>query len=290
MVKKTTINIYNDNVGAASVVAAVLIIGIFVTFLSFIQSNQIPDWTEEREAEHMENVANQFTHLKFAVDMLSTIDKSGNKFTSDITLGTNEIPMPFLKSSKSFGFITLLDDNCQLNITDQTSNSYSYSLGSIKYSSRNTEYVDMDFIYEAGGIIINQESGNVMYNMPYFSINDESTIEITYDTINFIDVTGKKYSTGYGRSPIQIEYVGKNISTINDVDTIKIITDYPSAWYNFLNDSLSSSGLEYGVSNDFIIIENEDETSIDFNNALSVDLDIRISDINIQIGPGWVDK
>ena len=124
MQKKTIYEIHqlkNNYEGAASIVAAVLIIGIFISFLSFIQINQIPDWTEEREAEHMEDVANQFSHLKFAADMLSTIDKSGNKFTTDITLGTKEIPMPFLKSSKSYGFLTLLDDECQINVTDQSS-------------------------------------------------------------------------------------------------------------------------------------------------------------------------
>lgn len=293
MRKRVKIKIYtlqNNSEGAASVVVAVLLIGLLFTFLSYIQSNQIPDWTEEREAEHMENVADQFTHLKFAVDMLSTIDKSGNKITTDITLGTKEIPLPFLKSSKSYGFLKISEDKCKLNITDQTPKLYSYSMGSIQYSSRNIEYVDMEFIYEAGGIIINQKSGNIMYSIPYFSINYASTVDITYDTINFIDITGKKYSTGFGHSPLQLEYVRKNTSTINNVDTIKIITDYNSAWHNFLNSTLSSSGLTYGISNDFVIIENNDEISIDFNNALSVDLDIRIIDINIQIGPGWIKK
>jgi hypothetical protein len=293
MLKKTEVRIYKlkkNNEGAASIVAAVLIIGIFISFLSFIQINQIPDWTEEREAEHMEHVANQFTHLKFAADMLSTIDKSGNKFTTDITLGTKEIPMPFLKSSNSYGFLKLLDDECQINVTDQSSNSYSYPLGSVKYSSRNTEYVNMEYIYEAGGIIINQKSGNVMFSMPYFSVDYGSTVDISYDTINFIEVSGKKYTTGYVRTPLQIEYLRRNISSLNNVDTIKIITEYPKAWYNFLNSSLSSSGLEYGPSNDYIIIETDDETSIDFNNALTINLDINIAEINIQIGPGWINK
>ena len=86
MRKRVKIKIYtlqNNSEGAASVVVAVLLIGLFFTFLANIQSNQIPDWTEEREAEHMEKVANQFTHLKFAVDMLSIIDKSGNKIYNE---------------------------------------------------------------------------------------------------------------------------------------------------------------------------------------------------------------
>ena len=59
------------------------------------------------------------------------------------------------------------------------------------------------------------------------------------------------------------------------------------AWHNFFNDTLSSSGLTYGASNDFVIIENNNEITIDFNNALSVDITLIITDINIQIGPGW---
>jgi hypothetical protein len=148
----------------------------------------------------------------------------------------------------------------------------------------------MEYIYEAGGIIINQKSGNVMFSMPYFSVDYGSTVDISYDTINFIEVSGKKYTTGYVRTPLQIEYLRRNISSLNNVDTIKIITEYPKAWYNFLNSSLSSSGLEYGPSNDYIIIETDDETSIDFNNALTINLDINIAEINIQIGPGWINK
>jgi hypothetical protein len=272
------------------VVVTVLIIGLLFTFLSYIQSTQIPDWTEEREAEHMEKVGDQFTQLKFAVDMLSMIDKGGNKITSDINLGIKEIPLPFLKSGKSYGFLKILDDECKINITDQISNVYSFSLGSIQYSSRNTEYVDMDFIYEAGGIVINQKSGNFMYSRPYLDINYVSTVDITYDIINFTDISGKKYTTGFGKTPIQLEYISKNTTTINNVDTLNILTEYTIAWHNFLNSSLSTSGLTYGSINDYVIIDNNDQISIDFNDLLSVDITLRISEIDIQIGPGWIIK
>ena len=79
----------SNNEGAAGIIVAVMLIGLFFTFLSVIQLTYIPDWSEEREAEHMEKVAEQFTQLKFAVDVLSTIEQSGNKITTAITLGTN---------------------------------------------------------------------------------------------------------------------------------------------------------------------------------------------------------
>ena len=57
MRKCNTFKIYklqNNNQGVASIVVAVLLIGLLFTFLSYIQMNQIPDWTEEREAEREE--------------------------------------------------------------------------------------------------------------------------------------------------------------------------------------------------------------------------------------------
>ena len=291
--KRDAIKIFtlkNNNEGAAGIIVAVMLIGLIFTFLSVIQLSYIPDWSEEREAEHMEKVADQFTQLKFAVDVLSTIEKSGNKITTSITLGTDEIPLPlFLKSEKSFGFLRILTDDCSVNITDTNPILYSYQIGSIRYSSRNSRYIDINYIYEAGGVIASQQLGNTMYIMPYFSVDYASSVDITYDIVNFIETTGKKYTTGHGNTQVQLEYVIKNTNTINNVDEITINTHYMPAWHNFLNSTLSSSGLIYGVGNDFIIIENDDEITIDFDNALSVDITLNIIDINIQIGPGWTE-
>jgi len=293
MMKRDAIKIFtlkNNNEGAAGIIVAVMLIGLIFTFLSVIQLSYIPDWSEEREAEHMEKVADQFTQLKFAVDVLSTIEKSGNKITTSITLGTDEIPLPlFLKSEKSFGYLRILTDDCSVNITDTNPILYSYQIGSIRYSSRNSRYIDIDYIYEAGGVIASQQLGNTMYIMPYFSVDYASSVDITYDIVNFIETTGKKYTTGHGNTQVQLEYIIKNTDTINNVDEITINTNYLPAWHNFLNSTLSSSGLIYGVGNDFVITENDNEITIDFNNALSVDITLNITDINIQIGPGWTE-
>lgn len=280
----------NNDQGVASVVVAVLLIGLLFSFLSYMQMNQIPDWTEGREAEHMTKVTDQFSQLKFAVDILSTMDESGNKITTDITLGTKEIPLPFLESGKSYGYLKPLADEFKINITDLTPNLYKYDLESIRYSSRNTEYTDMDFIYEAGGVIINQNNGNIMYISPYFSIDYTSSVDITFDAVNFSDDTGNIHTTGHGSSPILLEYLRKNVSTINNVDTIDIMTQYTTAWYNFLNSTLETSGLTYGSGNDYIITESNKEVSIDFNNALLVNLNLGIIEITFQVGPGWITK
>jgi hypothetical protein len=291
MKKRRILKIYNlksHNEGAAGIIVAVMLIGLFFTFLSVIQLSYIPDWSEEREAEHMEKVAEQFTQLKFAVDVLSTIENTGNKITTAITMGVNEIPLPmFLKSEKSYGYLRLISDDSIINITDKIPSAYTYELGSIKYSPRNSQYIETDYIYEAGGVITSQVLGNTMYIMPYFSISNTGNVNIIYEAVNFIDIAGKKYTTGHGITQVQLEYLTKNTNIINNVDQISISTDYMGAWNNFFNDSLISAGLTYGAANDYIIIENENEIIIDFNNALTVDITLIITDINIQIGPGW---
>jgi len=286
---KKLINFKKNNEGVAGIVVAVMLIGLLFAFLSVVQLNYVPDWSEEREAEHIETVANQFTQMKFSVDILSNIAVSGNKITTPLTLGTQEIPLPFLKSDKSFGFLRVFTDECMINITDKNPISYSNTVGSVKYSSRNSNYVNVDFIYEAGGIITNQDSGNTMYVMPYFDVESSSTVDITYDIINLIEDTGNKYTTGHGNIPLKLEYIQTTSSTINNVDTITFFSSYLTAWYNFVNDTLSDAGLAYGPIGDYNLIQGSDEITIDFNDALTVDMTLRIIDINIQIGPGWLD-
>ena len=137
-------------------------------------------------------------------------------------------------------------------------------------------------------IIINQKTGNIIYIAPYFSVDYSSSVDISFDAVNFSDNTGNKHTKGHGNSPILLEYIGKNVSTINNVDTIDIATDYKSAWHNYLNSTLSDSGLTYGSANDYIITENDNEISVDFNDALIVNLYIKVIEINFQIGPGWI--
>jgi len=53
-----------SNEGAAGMVAAVLLIGLLFSFIAFIQAVYVPQWMEQKEAEHMEQVAIQFTQFK----------------------------------------------------------------------------------------------------------------------------------------------------------------------------------------------------------------------------------
>ena len=88
--------IKNSNDAVVGIIAAFLITGLIVLVFSIIQTVYIPQWMEEKEADHMEMVADQFSRLKFAIDTQSTIglhDRSINiPISTSITLGNKEIP------------------------------------------------------------------------------------------------------------------------------------------------------------------------------------------------------
>ena len=60
-----------SNEGVVGIVVAVLLIGLLVSVVSLIQYQYVPKWMEEKEAEHMNDVLNQFSQLKFAIDSQS---------------------------------------------------------------------------------------------------------------------------------------------------------------------------------------------------------------------------
>ena len=53
----------------AGVIEALLLVALAAIVLSTIQLVYIPDIMEQREADHMDQVDNQFSHLKSVIDL-----------------------------------------------------------------------------------------------------------------------------------------------------------------------------------------------------------------------------
>jgi len=121
----------NSDDAVVGIVATFLIVGLIVTVISMIQAVYIPKWMEQTEADHMEVVADQFSQLKFAIDIQSANKKPDIPMSTSITLG-NKV-LPFLTSSRAYGSLDILSDECVVKITND-SESVLYPLGVIKYS------------------------------------------------------------------------------------------------------------------------------------------------------------
>jgi hypothetical protein len=272
--------IIKENEGVVGIIVAVLLIGLLVSVVSLIQSVYVPKWMEQKEAEHMDEVSSQFSQLKFAIDTQASTGELSTPIATSITLGSKELP--FLMSVRAFGELEILSNSINLTLQNST-DTLSFSLGALKYSSVNAYYLDQSFIYQAGAIIIDQNEGNMLSIKPSFLVKDFSgDVKITIKAVDLIGIGGKVSGSGYGSTAIQTEYSSSDEFNITDVEFIKITTSYTNAWKTYLNWILEKE-LD---SNAYSLTTNDNDITITLNQA---DVDLRIIDINAQIGAGWIE-
>jgi hypothetical protein len=268
--------------GVAGVIVAVLMIGLLVSGIAFIQSIYVPEWMEQKEAEHMDNIATQFSQLKYSIDTLSVTSQSNSQISTPITLGSDKLP--FLKSMRSYGSINVLPNYHKIRIDDKNGEKQFYILGSVKYSSTNSYYIDQDYFLENGALIQNQNSKQLMLIDPAFSVIDAEDLELTL--IKFTGIGIETSASGYGTYPIKAKFIESDSMFINNVENITIYTNNIVAWKLFFDKELSKSDINYTID------ENLDNNSIKiaFYETEEVDLpdlDLIVNSINIQISPGW---
>ena len=284
--------IKNNNNAVAGIVVAIMIVGLVIAIISILQTVYVPKWMEERESEHMEKVAEQFSQLKFALDSISVTEQS-IPITTPITLGSKELG--FLMSTRAFGALSIQPEKLVILTEDGTGNEEEIWLDTIKYSSENAYYLDQTFVYEGGATILSQNQGNVMIAEPSFTVTGSTYLNISMHVVNIVTVGGKTSIGGYGTYSIKTEYLNTSASTINGSDNylknLTIETGYPLLWYKFINSTFSKLGLSFGSNpsiNDYYMTSNDEKTTIYFY-LVNAYFNIKVTDINVQIGPGWVE-
>ncbi|MBN2602608.1 MAG: hypothetical protein JXA91_00560 [Candidatus Thermoplasmatota archaeon] len=276
----------NDN-AVAGIVVSILIVGLVLSVIYVVQLVYIPNWMAEKEAEHIDEVADQFSLMKFAIDTQSLTEKDIPVSTS-ITLGSKELP--FLSSNRAFGFLRIDTESCCLDVTNDSS-TFTYALGCIKYSSKNAYFLDRSYSYEAGAIISSQSKGSIISVIPYFyaDYDNVSELDITFKTVKLTPIGEKTSVSGFGTYPIQTQYYTHEDLIIPQVSMINITTLYPTAWRLFLNTTLKNNGLTYGLGNDYWFTTNSNGIILQFGGSITVDLSLYVTTIKAQIAPGWIE-
>jgi len=274
-------NIQESEEGVAGVVVAMLMIGLVISAFGFVQAFYVPQWMEQKEAEHMDTVLNQFSQLKFSIDTLSVISKKYSAISSPMTLGSKE--MPFLSSIRAYGSLEVDPNECKIVITDRNDQKSTYTLGALEYKSQNAYFLNQDYAYESGGVILSQISGDVIVIQPSIFVKDGK--DLTFDLIRLISTNGKTSASGYGTYPVQTMFSDSQVKTVIDVKTIEIYNSYLSAWEKFFENLLSDISCSINQTTDGtgIII------SFLGSSSRAPDLFMKITDIEIQISPGWID-
>lgn len=273
--------------GVVGIVTAVLIIGLLVSFLALVQVAYVPQWMEQREAEHMHQVESQFAQLKLSLDTQAYVGNKNIPIANSITLGSSE--MPFFMTMKAFGNLQILEDVSIINVSN-ASHYNKTNIGIIKYSSANAYFINQEFIYESGALITNQNDGSSISIKPSFYIESSPYYyNITFTIIDISGVGGKISGGGYDTTSIQTQLAEVYNETIENPRYINITSSFHQSWNESINLTLKKE-FPNGYKNDYFINTTGNKVSIDFSRNPPDYIELRIFEIDAQIGPGWVEE
>ncbi|WP_321416623.1 hypothetical protein [uncultured Methanomethylovorans sp.] len=112
---------------------------------------------------------------------------------------------------------------------DPNSRSFS-SDGQLSYKASNNQWIDQDYIFENGAVILNQGSNSTIKSQPFFNI-DEKGIELCLFNITSEDASvggnGAAVVNVFGTEGKEYEY--RDVGTT----TIKIASNYTEAWEDY---------------------------------------------------------
>ena len=408
-----------NNKGQVGVIVTILIVSLLVAVLIIVQTYYVPKWMKDREAEHMDDVMDQFAKLKYSIDLQAT-ERSSSPLINSITLGSKELP--YFVSSRAFGSLNILSQqssnfgititghgrekeqffdnkndnisyvssfsilklkienlekgdiynisssyfkisarveqygnllqvklkvlsyisgnatlfndsvatgssselewidlmdpvynfsteilpeihdyfNLSINLSTNASShgefiikgtrygkettieSYEASpgnMGEIKYSSQNAYFVDQDYIYEGGAVVLSQGTGNSILYPPMINMENASLPYINFTVVDVNGITGKTGAAGYGTYSIRTNYTSYTHWEAMGNITFNISSNYMRAWKNYLISKLNESGIQYTYS------EGSNFIKFVFPHILMSIYKVRVS---AQIGPGWV--
>ena len=280
-------NLSDSNQAVVGIVVAVLLIGLLVTVLSVVQLVYVPNWMEETESEHIDEVFNQFCQLKLVIDTQTAINKPFTPIVTSINLGTNKIP--FFMSNQAAGSLDIINDACSINISyrNETNqlNFKDYSLGVIRFTAVNAYYIPdqrISFIYENGALITNQivnsEGRNALNIAPSFKYDGGYTV--IFNMVDISGIGGKISKYGYDIEHIRTELEYTKNEIIVNVTTLKITTDYPDVWSSFIGTELG------GAAN---VVKFGNIVTVTFTSTKDINIVMNLAVIDAQIGPGWVE-
>jgi hypothetical protein len=273
----------------AGVIEALLMVALVSVVISMIQLIYIPQIMEQKEAEHMDLVSNQFSTLKSMID-LQGITRSSAPISSMITLGSRDLP--YFITAKAFGEVSV-KENPTYKITvlppPGSLPSGTVPLTSIQYAADNSYFVDQTYILEGGGLIVQQPDGvPVMRADPSISsVNNTNTITLHFDLIHVITIPGKNSTNGEGNCFVRTNYSSNrtHFDTIQPGGHIRIYTAYPNAW----NESLHNLLGIYAVNGYINIAVAPAQSYIEIiPGTKDILLQLNVIDIYVQIGQGWI--
>lgn len=270
------------------IVVTVLLIGLALSVVVMINTAFVPQWLEEAEAAHMEEVSSQFAQLKYATDLQATL-RQRTAISSSIRLGISNLPI--LSTGRTFGSLGISEHECNISIQHE-SGFLNFTVGNIKFSSGNSYFVRQDYILESGALIVAQHPHSMLMGKPIFlATYAEFPFDgrISFTIINTTTSFDKSFISGQSTYPIHTEFITSNQYQNLNLSKITVISQYPNAWRAVFESTLKRSDNPYNAN---LVHVAGNTVLVDFNEyegSGATVCDIRYVEILAQIAPGWIE-
>ncbi|MDI9394326.1 MAG: hypothetical protein QM426_02440 [Euryarchaeota archaeon] len=283
---------------SSTVVGAVLLLAIIVSIFSVVRLGYIPEWKNDAEYSHMNDVWKDMSDLKSKIDLI-TIALASNPDSQDVEITMN-VPfhmgggdLPIIGTIKSSGTLSVNRDECEISITDPSGGlEETITCGAVSYSSQNRYYVDQDFRYEGGALILSQGERSSM--MLYPSIRFSRTPANQYNaSIHIVEIDKKTSSPTdviSSNTGCSLRLTGKKFETLYDSNNtnyfiLTVNTDHPEAWELYLKETMKDSKIS---DYDLTLLPPNNIVSLTFPSESSgIDLDrLYVSKTVVKVEPG----
>ncbi len=162
-----------NNKGQVGIIVAILIVTLLISVLVVVQVYYIPKWMKEREAGHMDTVANQFAELKYSLD-LESAERTSTPLTNSITLGSKELP--YFASSRAFGSLQILSSDLSNFSISISGNGMTSQLSTVRNDGNPASYILSINLFE---LVINSVESGDFYNATFYTITNNVTENIS---------------------------------------------------------------------------------------------------------------
>ncbi len=219
--------------GVSTAVAAALLIGIAVIFMTTVQLNYMPVWKEDAEYAHMSDVWQDMSRFKSNVDILTAglaiNDDVRIVMNSPIRVGGSEIP--FIRSTTTGGALAINNDISGLTVkvtknmtAPYTTGTRLFYTGTVSYRPSNLHYVDETYCYENGALIISQEGRSMMKLTPGIVI-ERNTDDVSI-TVRAVTLEGER-----------------GVLSSNNIEDVRLTSDSFYHMYNYTYDPLDNNSI-----------------------------------------------
>ncbi len=270
---------------SSTVVGAVLLLAIIVMVFSVVRLGYIPEWKNDAEYSHMNDVWGDMTELKSKIDLMTIVMASDPDSSNSVTMnvpfhmGGGDVPLiGTIKSSGTLSVANNLERTMKITtVSNETNpNSTVIHYGTVSYASQNRYYVDQNFIYEGGALILSQGEQSSM--MLYPSIRFSKVHANDYDvSIHAAEITKSVYTPAdviSSNTGCSLRLTGEKFVPLYDSDdhdnvsafTLTINTDYPDAWYLYLKETMEDARIK---DDDATLTKNGNNVSLTFPSVSS---------------------